>query len=396
LNFFSQVPSFFLAPLAGVFTDRWNRHRTIILTQSLAMVQAVAMAVLTLMNLINVWEVIALSTFLGLVSSLDMPARQAFLIEMVEDREALTSAIGLNSSMFNGARLVGPAIAGYLIAAVDGVWLCFLLNALSYVAVLTALLMMRISPRADTKPPQRVFHELKDGFRYAFGFQPMRALLLLLSVISLAATALTVLMPIFATTVLGGASGVYGLLTAAMGFGALGGALLLASRKTVLGLGRHIAWSGVGFGAGMIAFSFSSVLWLSMVLLAVVGFAMMLQTSASNTILQTIVDDDKRGRVMSFYTMCFLGMAPIGSLIAGVLASHIHAIHTMQIAGGVCIAASLVFARRLPVLRKIVRPIYQRMGILPEVTSGIPSVAEWAVEGTDGLWQGNGAKLKND
>jgi len=376
VGFCTQVPSFFLAPLAGVFTDRWNLHRTIIVTQSLAMFQAAILVMLTLTGAIAVWHIILLSIFLGLVNGFDIPARQAFLIQMVEGREDLASAIGLNSSMFNGARLVGPAIAGFLIAAV-GEGLCFLLNAISYGAVLVALLVMRATRRAPAEPPQHVLLDLWEGVRYAFGFPPIRAILLLLTVVNLAAMPLTVLLPIFTTGVLHGGPDTLGLLTAAMGMGALVGALLLASRKTVLGLGRQIAWASGAFGLSLIAFSFSNVVWLSLVFLVISGFTMMMTTAASNTILQTIVEDDKRGRVMSFYVMTFLGMAPFGSLLAGSLASHIGAVQVVQLTGAMCIVGSLVFAHRLPTLRKLIRPIYERIGILPDVTSGIPSVAEW-------------------
>jgi MFS family permease len=379
VGFCSQVPILLFSSLAGVYTDRWNRHRTIIVTQSLAMLQAVVLVALTLTGVVTVWQVILLSIFLGMVNAFDMPARQAFLIQMIEGRDHLPSAIGLNSSMFNVARLVGPAIAGFLIA-VAGEWLCFLLNAISYVAVLAALLAMRVAPRASNGPPKHVLLELKDGFLYAFGFHPIRALLLLLAIVSLAAMPLLVLMPIFATNVLHGGPQTLGLLTAAMGVGALAGALLVASRKTVLGLGRQIAWSSIAFAVCVIAFSFSSVLWISLVLLAAVGFFMMMETAATNTILQTIVEEDKRGRVMSFYATAFVGMAPLGSLLAGSLASRIGAVHTVQLAGAMCIAGALLFTRQLPVLRRMIRPIYQRMGILPELTSGMPSAADTPID----------------
>ena len=379
VGFCSQVPILLFSSLAGVYTDRWNRHRTIIVTQSLAMLQAVVLVALTLTGVVTVWQVILLSIFLGMVNAFDMPARQAFLIQMIEGRDHLPNAIGLNSSMFNAARLVGPALAGFLIAAA-GEWLCFLINAISYVAVLAALLAMRVAPRASNGPPKHVLLELKDGFLYAFGFHPIHALLLLLAIVSLAAMPLLVLMPIFATNVLHGGPQTLGLLTAAMGVGALAGALLVASRKTVLGLGRQIAWSSIAFAVCVIAFSFSSVLWISLVLLAAVGFSMMMETAATNTILQTIVEEDKRGRVMSFYATAFVGMAPLGSLLAGSLASRIGAVHTVQLAGAMCIAGALLFTRQLPVLRRMIRPIYQRMGILPELTSGMPSAADTPID----------------
>jgi MFS family permease len=341
------------------------------------MVQAAILVTLTMTGVIAVWHIILLSIFMGLVNGFDIPARQSFLIQMVEGREDLASAIGLNSSMFNGARFVGPAIAGLLIKAM-GEGLCFLLNAISYGAVLVALLVMRVTTRQPpAEPPQHVLLDLWEGIRYAYGFPPIRAILLLLTAVNLAAMPLTVLLPIFTTKVLHGESGTLGLLTAAIGMGALAGGLLLASRKSVLGLGRQIAWASGAFGISLIAFSFSNVVWVSLALLAISGFTMMMTTAASNTILQTIVEDDKRGRVMSFYVMTFLGMAPLGSLLAGSLAGHIGAVHVVQLSGAVCIFGSLAFAYRLPALRKLIRPIYQRIGILPDVTSGIPSVAEW-------------------
>ena len=383
VGFCSQIPAFFLTPVAGVFIDRWNLHRTIVITQSLAMCQALILAMLTLTGTVAVWHVLALSVCMGLIIAFDVPARQAFLIQMVEGRENLTNAIGLNSSMFNGARLVGPAIAGFLIAAV-GEGICFLLNGLSYVAVLVALLAMRLSPRTLPNPPQHVFHELREGLRYALGFAPIREILLLLAVVNLAAMPLMVLLPFFATNVLQGGPDTLGLLTSAMGCGALMGALRLAFRKSVLGLGRQIAWASALFGMSLIAFSFSHVLWLSMVLLVFCGFALMMEMAASNTILQTIVDDDKRGRVMSFYTMAFLGVAPLGSLLAGSLASRIGTPHVAQLAGAICVVASGVFALRLPAIRTLIRPIYRRIGILPDVTSGIPSEAECTVSEGEG------------
>ncbi len=384
VGFCSQIPSFFLAPVAGVFTDRWNLHRTIIATQILAMLQATILAVLAMTGLVTFPLLLLLSVFIGLVNAFDIPARQSFLIQMVEGRENLASAIGLNSSMFNGARLVGPAVAGFLIAAV-GEATCFWLNALSYVAVLTALLAMRLPARAPAQHAQHVLHQLREGFRYAFGFMPIREILVLLAVVNLAAMPLTVLLPIFATTVLHGGPDTLGLLTSALGFGSLLGRSDLASRKSVLGLGRQIAWAAGAFGLGLIEFSFSTVLWLSMPLLAMAGLALMMETAASNTILQTIVDDDKRGRVMSFYAMAFLGVAPLGSLLAGYLASHIGVAHTVQLAGTMCMVASLAFTLRLPALRTMVRPIYRRIGILPDVTSGIVSEAECEVpEGEEG------------
>jgi len=298
------------------------------------------------------------------------------MIQMVEGREKPGNAIGPNPSMFNGARLIGPTIAGFTILAA-GEGICFLLNAVSYVAVLAALLAMRLPPQAPAKARQHVMDELIDGFRYAFGSLPIREILMLLAVVNMAAMPLTsVFVPVFATEVLGGGSETLGLLTAALGLGALLGALSLALRKNVLGLGRQIVWASALFGLSLIAFSFSRALWLSMLSLVAGGYAVMMETAASNTILQTIVDDDKRGRVMSFYAMAFLGAAPFGSLLAGGLSSRLGAPHVVQLAALTCLIGASVFGWRLPALRKVIRPIYRRIGILPNVTSGIPCEAE--------------------
>ena len=378
VGFCGQIPAFVVSPVAGVLTDRWNRHRTLVITQSLAMTQAALMAVLALTGLIAVWQVIVLAVVLGLVNAFDMPTRHAFLIEMVEDRADLGNGIALNSSMVNAARLVGPALAG-LIIALSSEGACFLLNAISYVAVLIALLAMRIAPRPAAVASGNVLHGLREGFVYAFGFQPIRTLLALVALVSLAAMPLAVLMPVLAGDVLHGGPGTLGLLTAASGLGALAGAIFLATRKTVIGLGRLIALMTGLLGVATLGVSLSNVLWLSLVLVALTGLATIIQLAASNTILQTIVEDDKRGRIMSLYTMAFMGTAPIGSLLAGGLASSIGTPWTIALSGLVCLAGALVFAIRLPALRKIVRPIYQQAGILPEIPSALQSAVQLTV-----------------
>jgi MFS family permease len=361
--------------VAGVFVDRVNRHRLLLLTQTLMMLQAFALAFLDLTGNLAVWHVIALSAALGLVNAFDMPARQAFLTDMIEKRDDLANAIALNSSIFNGARLVGPSVAGLLLAATSAGF-CFLVNALSYLAVLLALLAMRVRPRQRHAARPPFLQGLREGFRYAFGFPPIRALLLLLALVSFTGMAYAVLMPVFADRVLHGGPATFGYLTAASGLGALAAAVYLAGRKTVLGLGKWIAAAPAAFGAGLIVFSFSHTLWLSLLALFVSGGAVMLHMAASNTILQTIVDEDKRGRVMSFYTMAFMGMAPLGSLLAGWLADRIGAPNTVALAGASCLLGSLLFATALPSLREKVRPIYRRMGILPEVASGLQTATE--------------------
>ena len=364
-GFVGQIPTFLFAPLAGVLVDRWNRHHILLVTQTLSMVQALLLAVLDLTGTILVWHIILLILMLGFVNALDAPARQAFVVEMVEKREDLSNAIALNSFLFNGARLIGPSIGGILISIV-GEGICFLLNGLSFFAVIIALRAMKIERKKSLIPSTRVAKGLKEGFDYAFGFAPIRFILLFLGLISLAGMPYTILMPIFAKDILHGGPQTLGFLMAATGTGAVAGALFLASRKSVLGLGRVIVIASGVFGTGLIAFSLSHVLWLSLLILVLTGLGMMVQMASSNTILQTIVEDDKRGRVMSFYTMSFMGVAPFGSLLAGSLAEAIGAPNTVRIAGISCLLGSYLFARRLPLLRGMIRPIYLRKGIILE------------------------------
>lgn len=373
ISFSSQIPSLILSPLAGVAADRWNRHRALLVTQSLAMVQAVLVLVVTQMEGDIVWWLMGLGLFLGFVNAFDMPLRQSFLVEMVPDREHLGNAIALNSSIVNGARLVGPSMAG-LVIATWGESVCFLINACSYVAVLLALLAMRELPVRAPKTEGRILERLSEGFVYAFGFRPLRALLSLLAAVSFMSMTSNVLMPVFAKDILKGDAHTQGFLMGAMGVGALGAALYLASRKSVLGLGRAITLAAAFFGVGQIAFSFSSQLWLSLPILVVTGGCMMLNMAAINTLIQTIVEEDKRGRVMSLYTMAFLGVAPIGSLVGGYLASKIGAPMTVRISGACCIIAAISFGFHLPRLRELVRPIYEQAGILPKMVPTVSSI----------------------
>jgi MFS family permease len=363
IGFASQIPSLFLSPLGGVVADRWPLHRALLVTQSLAMLQAVLLLVVTRSEGTIVWPLIGLGLFLGVVNAFDMPLRQSFMVDMVPDREHLGNAIALNSSIVNGARLVGPSLAGLIIAA-WGESACILLNAVSYVAVLAALLAMRDLPVRARLPAGSTLQHLKDGFAYAFGFAPLRALLVMLALVSFVSMSLGVLMPVFARDILQGDAGTQGFLMGAQGAGALCAALYLAARKSVLGLGRVLVFAASLFGAAQLAFSWSSRPWVSMVVLIPAGFCMMLHLAASNTLIQTIVEEDKRGRVMSLYSMAFLGIAPLGSIVAGSLAEHIGAPATVRISGTVCILAALLFARQLPRLRELVRPIYIRAGIL--------------------------------
>jgi MFS family permease len=376
VGFAGQIPSFLLAPFAGVWVDRWDRHRLLVGTQVLAMVQSVVLAVLTLTGRVTIWHVIALSVFQGVVNAFDMPARQAFVVEMVERREDMANAIALNSSMVNAARLLGPSLGGVIIAAVGEGW-CFMIDGVSYIAVIASLLAMKIAPRAmKTVKNANMLAQLREGWHYAAGFAPIRKLLLLLALVSLVGMPYTILMPVFANEILKGGPNTLGLLMAASGGGALLGALLLAARKSVLGLGKYIPLSAALFGAGLVAFSYSRVLWLSLLLMVATGLGFMVQMAVSNTVLQTIVEEDKRGRVMSFYTMAFMGTAPFGSLLAGTVADRIGAPHTLILSGVGCILGAIWFATALPALRRDVLPIYLKIGIVPEVATGIHATAE--------------------
>jgi len=378
VGFAGQVPSFFLTPFAGVLVDRWNRHRLLVLTQVLSLIQSALLAVVAFRSepgTATIWQVVVLSLFQGVINAFAMPARQAFLVEMITRKEDLSNAIALNSSLVNGARLIGPSLAGILIALAGEGW-CFLLDAISYVAVVLALLAMRLPAREVKQHPQPMWHGMLEGFHYAFGFPPIRTVLLHLALVSFMGMPYTVLMPIFAAEILQGGPYALGFLSAASGVGALIGAFYLASRRSVLGLGKAIVVATFLFGIGLVGFAFSTVLWLSLALMVLTGFGMMVSMAASNTILQTIVDEDKRGRVMSYFGMAFLGMTPFGSLFAGVLAGWIGAANTVMVGGFACMAGAVMFAIRLPHLRTLVRPIYVRMGILPEVATGVQSATD--------------------
>lgn len=377
VGFAGQIATFILSPFAGIFIDRWPRRNILVVTQSLAMIQAFILAFLTLSGLIQVWHIISLSVFLGFVNGFDMSTRQAFVIEIVENRDNLPNAIALNSATFNLARLIGPSIAGLVIATL-GEAACFFLNGISYIAVIIALLAMQMPPVSIIRLERTTgaLPQFLEGLRYVLQLSPVRDLLLMLALISFAGTPYTVLMPVFAKVVLGGGAHTLGFLMAAIGVGALIGAVYLAAKKSVVGLGRWVALAAIIFGVGMIAFALSRVLWLSLLVLAITGFGMMVQMASSNTLLQTIIEDEKRGRVMSFYTMAFAGMTPFGSLLAGVLASRIGAPLTVAISGVFCIIGGFVFCRRLPELRRIIHPIYIEKGILPEIAYGVQIVTE--------------------
>lgn len=372
LGFVSQGPNFVLAPIAGVLADRFDKRRMVMITQTAMMVQASVLATLVLTDRITVTWILVLMGMLGAATGFDIPARQSFLVELVEDRQDLANAIALNSSIFNGARLIGPAIAGLVVAAV-GEGICILINAVSYLSVLIALLAIRV-PRRERGRRAAVIQGLTEGFLYAYRFRPMRAILLLVAFVSLVAVPFTVLLPIIATGVLGGGAETLGFLMSASGLGALAGALYLASRSTVRGLGRVMVSAAIAFGIGLIGTSLSRVLWFSLLSLALAGFGMMVQMASSNTVLQTLVDDDKRGRIMSMYSMAFTGMSPIGSLLLGALAAAVSASAAFAVSGAACLLAAIVFGAWVPSLRETIRPIYVRLGIIPEVARGVQAV----------------------
>jgi MFS family permease len=370
VGFSGQIPTFLFAPFAGVWVDRLDRRRVLVVTQFLAMLQSLALAVLTLSRHINIQEIIWLSAFQGLINAFDMPARQAFLVKMVDDKQDLGNAIALNSSMVNLARLVGPSLAGAVIA-VSSEGACFLIDGISYIAVIASLVMMRLTSTAVKATVNTMLGQLKEGWAYVSGFAPVRTILLLFAMVSLMGWPFTVLMPIFAGKILHGGPHTLGFLMGAVGIGALVPAISLALRKTVLGLGRMIPISTACLGVGLILFGMSRLLWLSLLLMLFCGFGMMQQMAASNTIIQTIVEDDKRGRVMSFYAVAFVGMAPFGSLLAGISAHAIGAPLTVMLSGACCVAGAIWFATQVRMIRKLIRPIYVDLGILPAANAVI-------------------------
>lgn len=378
VGFSGQIPMFLVSPFAGVFADRWNRHKMLLITQSLALLQALVLSILVFTDLIDIWHIILLSIFLGIINAIDMPIRQAFVFDMIENhKEDVGNAVALNSSMVNAARLVGPSIAGILIATVGEGW-CFLVNSLSFTAVVISLLKMKVEFKPKTLKKLNVKNELKEGFNYAFKFIPIRYLILLLASVSIFSTAVTILAPVFAKEYLKGDADIYGFLIGAFGSGALLGAVYLLNKRTVLGLGKLIVFAVFTFGLSMIVFSFSRIFILSLIMMFTAGTGMMLHVASTNTLLQTISEETKRGRVMSFYTMAFRGMSPFGSLIAGSLGSLIGAPFALIISGTVCIVGALTFAKSLPILRPLVKPIYEDLGILPSLANGVQSASDSA------------------
>ena len=364
VSFAGQIPTFLLAPFAGVWVDRLDKRQVLVWTQTLSMVQSLALAALTLSGHITIPLLLALSVMQGCINAFDMPGRQSFMVMMVEDKRDLQNAIAINSSMVNVARLIGPSLAGMLIAVSSEGW-CFLIDGISYIAVIASLLMMRLHAPEVQRKTTSMLTELQAGWTYVSEFLPIRTILMLFAVVSLMGMPFVVLMPIFAKVVLRGGAHTLGFLMAAMGLGALVSALSLAARRNVRGLVRMIPIAAAVFGLGLIGFGLSHWFWLSMLTVFIAGMGMMQGMAASNTVIQTIVTDDKRGRVMSYYTMAFMGMAPFGSLLAGTMADKFSAPWTVIMNGSVVLLGAAWFTTRLPALRRQIRPIYREMGIIP-------------------------------
>jgi MFS family permease len=377
VSFIGLAPVFLLSPIAGVLVDRWGRYRVLLVTQILSLLQSAALAGVAFgaNPAAGIWLLCGLSCCQGIINSFDMPARQSLLVAMVARREDLPNAIALNSSLVNGSRLVGPTIAGLVIAATSEAW-CFVIDAVSYLAVVLALLAMRLPKAESHTKAGSISKHFVEGVQYAFGFPPIRALLILLSVVSFASMTQSVLLPIFAAELLHGGPGTLGFLSGALGLGALGGALYLASRASVLGLGRVIFAATTILGVSLAGFALSGSTWLSAVCLAGVGAGMMVEMGSINTLVQTMVDEDKRGRVMGFYSMAFQGTAPFGSLLAGWLSGVIGVREVVFGSAVLIVASAVVFATQLGKLRKSARPVLQRLGILPEAAEGINTAAE--------------------
>lgn len=382
LSFASQIPAFVLTPIAGVYVDRWNRQKILVVAHVLLMLQAFALTFLYFTGSISIWHLVVLGIAIGLIGAFEMPARHAFIFEIVEDKQDVGNAIALNSSIFNLARLIGPVIAGMLIAY-TGEGICFFLNAVSYVAVLIALIMIKVKVARAPSGDENILRGMKDGISYAFKSVPIRNILILVGITSLMGMPYPVLVPAFAREVLGGGPKTFGFLMAASGVGALTGALYLAARRNVMGLGRMIALAACTFGMSLIFFSLSTIVPISMIFMFMEGLGMMVQLAACNTILQTIVDDEKRGRIMSLYTTAFIGLVPFGSLFLGSVAGRIGPQAALMMGGMVCVMGAVFFALKLPLIRAAIRPIYAKKGIIRAEREAIEETVEMLVPPED-------------
>ena len=377
VTFMAQIPILVATPYMSVFVDRFDRRKLLMLTQSLSMLQALLMAVLTLTGLIQVWHIMILSLLIGLINALDNPTRQSFYPSLVP-RDKLSNAIALNSAVINGSRLIGPAVGGVLIGLL-GEGICFLLNGISYIAVIIALLMMRVMPQRGKGVKQKVWEDMRDGFQYVVGNIPIRTLLLLMSVISFFGLPLMTFIPAYVKTILHGGSEMLGLLLSCIGVGSFIAALYLAARKSVLGLGKVVMLSGVLLGIGLSVMSFVSIPWVAAVLCLPIGFSVIAAVASINTLLQTLSREDKRGRVMGYMAMAFTGMAPVGSIILGAFEEFVGLQVIILLSGICCFLASLICEYYRPVVRKYARPIYIDKGIIKEIVVGIDSTEEQQV-----------------
>jgi len=366
--FCNNAPTPLIAPIAGVLVDRWDRKRVILLTQIAALLQSAALAVFALTDLMTVPHLLVLGALQGVINGFDMPARQSFLREMIDEPTDLPNAIALNSTMVNLGKLIGPVIAAILVGLVGEGW-CFAIDAATYVAVIASLLAMRIKPRVRPRSGKRVLAELADGIRYVRAQPLVRSVLILLATTAVLAGGYTSLLPVVAAEHLGGDAHTLGLLMGSAGVGAVCGALYLASRTTIVGLGRVIGVSLSVLGAALLSLELASSMWVAMPLLFITGLTLMIQMAATNSIVQTLVDHDKLGRVMSLYAVAFAGGMPIGAFLDGALADQIGAVHTLAVGGTGCMIASLVFQRALPRLRVVSRPLYVRLGLLGDETA---------------------------
>jgi MFS family permease len=363
VGFANRIPVFLFSTLGGAVADRYNRHRIVVATQIASMLLASLLAFLTLTHLVQVWHLIAIATLLGLVNAFDIPGRQSFVVELVA-REDLQNAIALNSSMFNGARIIGPAVAGVLVAAVGEGW-CFFANAVSYLAVIAGLLMMRVPQTAPLAPQTSMWAHVAEGFRFVLRSRPILVLLLLLGLVSLMGTPYSVLMPIIADRTFHAGSRGLGLLMGGAGVGAFIGAISLARRVGLKGYGRSIGLGAIGLGLSLIAFSTVRYFWIGVALLLPVGYCMMTQMAASNTLIQSMIPNSLRGRVMAVYSMMFMGMAPIGALLAGAVAGWVGATMTVAIGGVFCLLAGLIYLNQLPHFREQARAMIRAQEVLP-------------------------------
>lgn len=374
VTFMAQIPILVVTPWMSVFVDRFDRRNLLVLTQSMSMVQALLMAVLTLTGLIEVWHIMVLSLLIGLINALDNPTRQSFYPSLVP-KDKLSNAIALNSAVINGSRLIGPAVGGVLIGML-GEGICFLLNGISYVAVIAALLMMRLTPGKVRRVKQNVWEDMREGFRYVTGNMPIRTLLLLMSAISFFGLPLMTFIPAYVKTILEGESELLGLLLSCIGVGSFSAALYLAARKSVLGLGKVVMLSGVLLGVGLSVMSFVTIPWVAAVLCLPVGFTIIATVASINTLLQTLSGEDKRGRVMGYMAMAFTGMAPVGSIILGAVEKFVGLQVIILLSGICCFISSLIFEYYRPVVRKYARPVYIEKGIIKEIAIGIDSTEE--------------------